>query len=130
MTSTVQNPCSLATATQQWSLRAAANGYDILTNTGAGLVLDVSNGSSSPGATLNQTSATASPTQSQQWLLRPVFFRGIDNALLEKQEADRLSASLPWWTDAGTSQDVLLIMKNHGVNLVRIRPTSAPPYQT
>ena len=129
-TSTVQNSCSLATTTQQWSLTATSNGYCALTNTGTGLVLDVSNGSSSPGAALNQTSVSASPTQSQQWLLRPVFFRGVDNALLEKQEADRLSASLPWWTDAGQPQDVLQILKNHGVNLVRIRPTSAPPYQT
>jgi arabinogalactan endo-1,4-beta-galactosidase len=129
-TATVQNPCSPTTATQQWSLSAATNGYDTLTNAGTGLLLDVSNSSSSPGAVLNQTSPMASPTQSQQWLLRPAFFRGVDNALLEKQEADRLSASLPWWTDAGTPQDVLQILKNHGVNLVRIRPTSVPPYQT
>jgi arabinogalactan endo-1,4-beta-galactosidase len=129
-TSTVQNPCTPATTTQQWSLTATSNGYCTLTNTGTGLVLDVSNSSSSPGAELNQTAAAASPTQSQQWLLRPAFFRGVDNALLEKQEADRLSASLPWWTDAGTPQDILQILKNHGVNLVRIRPTSAPPYQT
>ena len=111
-TATVQNPCSPATATQQWSLSATTNGYVTLTNTGTGLVLDVSSGSSSSGATLNQTTATASPTQSQRWLLRPAFFRGVDNALLEKQEANRLSASLPWWTDAGTSQDVLQILKN------------------
>ena len=91
-TSTVQNPCSPATATQQWSLTATSNGYCTFTNTGTGLVLDVANGSSSPGAIVNQTSLLASPTQSQQWLLRPVFFRGVDNALLEKQEADRLSA--------------------------------------
>lgn len=129
-TSTVQNPCSPATATQQWLLTATSNGYCILTNTGTGLVLDVSSGASSAGAALNQTSLLTSATQSQQWLLRPAFFRGVDNALLEKQEADRLSASLPWWTDAGTPQDVLQILKNHGVNLVRIRPTSAPPYQT
>jgi len=129
-TSTVQNPCAPATTTQQWSLTATSNGYCTLTNAGTGLVLDVASGSSSPGAILNQTSVSASPTQSQQWLLRPVFFRGVDNALLEKQEADRLSSSLPWWTDAGQPQDVLQILKNHGVNLVRIRPTSAPPYQT
>jgi arabinogalactan endo-1,4-beta-galactosidase len=129
-TSTVQNPCAPATATQQWSLTATSNGYCTFTNAGTGLVLDVAGASSTPGATLNQTSASASPTQSQQWLLRPVFFRGVDNALLEKQEADRLAASLPWWTDAGQPQDVLQILKNHGVNLVRIRPTSTPPYQT
>lgn len=129
-TATVQNPCSPATATQQWSMTATSNGYCALTNKGSGLVLDVSTGSSSAGATLNQTAASSPPSQSQQWLLRPVFFRGIDNALLEKQEADRVAAGLPWWTDAGTLQDVLQILKNHGVNLVRIRPTSAPPYQT
>jgi arabinogalactan endo-1,4-beta-galactosidase len=129
-TSTVQNPCSPATSTQQWSLTAISNGYCTLTNTGTGLVLDVANSSSSPGAIVNQTSPLASPTQSQQWLLRPVFFRGVDNALLEKQETDRVSANLPWWTDAGQPQDVLQILKNHGVNLMRIRPTSAPPYQT
>jgi arabinogalactan endo-1,4-beta-galactosidase len=129
-TATVQNPCSPATATQQWTTTATSNGYGTLTNMGSGLVLDVSAGSSSAGAALNQTLASSLPSQSQQWLLRPVFFRGIDNALLEKQEADRVAAGLPWWTDAGASQDVLQILKNHGVNLVRIRPTSAPPYQT
>jgi arabinogalactan endo-1,4-beta-galactosidase len=128
-TTTVQNPCAPATTTQQWSLSATSNGYSTLTNTGTGLVLDVS-GSSSAGAALNQTALGTSPTQSQQWLLRPAFFRGIDNALLEKQEADRFAANLPWWQDAGEAQDLLQIMKNHGVNLVRIRPTSVPPYQT
>jgi arabinogalactan endo-1,4-beta-galactosidase len=130
VTATVQNPCAPATSTQQWSLTATTNGYSTLTNFGTGLVLDVSGGSSSSGALLNQTAASSPPTQSQQWLLRPAFFRGIDNALLEKQEADRLSASLPWWQDAGQTQDVLQLLKNHGVNLIRIRPTSAPPYQT
>ncbi|MGD0734537.1 MAG: glycosyl hydrolase 53 family protein [Terracidiphilus sp.] len=129
-TTTVQNPCAPATTTQQWSLTATSNGYSTFTNAGTGLLLDVSGGSSSAGATLNETAAGTSPTQSQQWLLRPVFFRGIDNALLEKQEADRLAANLPWWQDAGQQQDVLQILKNHGVNLIRIRPTSAPPYQT
>ncbi len=67
-------------------------------------------------------------TQSQQWLLRPAFFRGIDNALLEKQEAARAAIGLTWWKDAGQQQDVLEIFKNHGVNMVRLRPTSVPPY--
>ena len=129
-TATIQNPCSPGTATQQWTMTATSNGYCTMTNKGSGLVLDVSGGSSSAGVPLNQTAASTPPGQSQQWLLRPVFFRGIDNALLEKQEDDRVAASLPWWTDAGTSQDVLQILKNHGVNLVRIRPTSVPPYQT
>ena len=129
-TATIQNPCSPATTTQQWLLSATSNGYSTLTNKGTGLVLDVENGSLSSGAQLDQTAASATPTQSQQWLLRPVFFRGIDNALLEKQEAARLASNLPWWLDAGQSGDVLQMLKNHGVNMVRIRPTSAPPYQT
>jgi arabinogalactan endo-1,4-beta-galactosidase len=125
---TVQNKCAPANSTQQWSLSAASNGYCVLTNNGTGRVLDVAGASA--GAALTQTSAAATPAQSQQWLLRPAFFRGIDNALLEKQELDRTAASLPWWQDAGQAGDVLQIMKNHGVNMVRIRPTSAPPYQT
>jgi arabinogalactan endo-1,4-beta-galactosidase len=129
-TSTVQNPCSLTSGTQQWSLEATSNGYCTLTNKGTGLALDVVNSSSSAGTALDQTSTSSSPTQSQQWLLRPAFFRGADNALLEKQEADHISNSLPWWTDAGTALDVLQILKNHGVNMIRIRPTSVPPYQT
>ncbi|MGB7135626.1 MAG: glycosyl hydrolase 53 family protein, partial [Acidobacteriaceae bacterium] len=67
---------------------------------------------------------------SQQWLLRPAFFRGVDNALLEKQEEERAGAGLPWWQDAGQAGDVLAILKSHGVNMVRVRPTSAPPYAT
>jgi arabinogalactan endo-1,4-beta-galactosidase len=129
-TSTVQNTCALSTAAQQWTLTAATNGYATLTNAGSGLVLDVSAGSSTPNSVLVQTALGASPTQSQLWLLRPVFFRGIDTALLEKQEADRVAANTPWWQDSGKAADLLAILKNHGVNLVRIRPTSAPPYQT
>jgi len=67
-------------------------------------------------------------TQSQQWLLRPAFFRGVDNALLEKQEAARAAIGLSWWQDVGQQQDVLEIFKNHGINMVRLRPTSVPPY--
>jgi arabinogalactan endo-1,4-beta-galactosidase len=52
----------------------------------------------------------------------------VDNALLEKQEAARISTGLTWWKDAGVQADVLQILKNHGVNLVRLRPSSAPPY--
>jgi len=71
---------------------------------------------------------SGSASQSQQWLVRPAFFRGVDNALLEKQEAARASTGLVWWKDAGTQQDVLQILKNHGVNMVRLRPSSVPPY--
>ena len=129
-TVTVQNPCAPTTATQQWTLTATSNGYVTLENHGTGLVLDVTGSSSSAGTALDQSTASSTPTQSQQWLLRPVFFRGIDNALLEKQEEERVSAGIPWWQDAGQAQDLLLILKNHGVNMVRIRPTSAPPYNT
>jgi arabinogalactan endo-1,4-beta-galactosidase len=129
-TATVENACALSSTTQQWTLTATSNGYCTLTNRGTGLALDVAGGGSSAGSQLNQTALGATATQSQQWLLRPAFFRGVDNALLEKQEADRLAGNLPWWQDAGQSADVLAMLKSHGVNMVRIRPTSTPPYQT
>lgn len=128
--SVVEDACALSTATQQWALTATSNGYQTLTNHGNSEILDVAGNSSSAGAGLALGANSGSPTQSQQWLLRPAFLRGMDNALLEKQEADRVAAGLPWWQDAGHTADVLQIMKNHGVNTVRIRPTSAPPYQT
>src|SRR5271163_1113648 len=37
ITWTVLNPCALATATQQWSVEAASNGYATLLNKGTGL---------------------------------------------------------------------------------------------
>jgi len=129
-TATVENTCALGSATQQWTLAATSNGYCTLTNKGTGLALDVAGAGSTAGSQLDQTALAAAATQSQQWLLRPAFFRGIDNALLEKQEADRLAANLPWWQDAGQTADVLAMLKSHGVNMVRIRPTSTPPYQT
>jgi arabinogalactan endo-1,4-beta-galactosidase len=123
----VQNPCS-ASVSQQWTLTATANGYYTIQNSDAGLLLDLSQTSGSGGAWLDLSPAADQPSQSQQWLLRPAFFRGVDNALLEKQEADRSAAGLPWWSSDGQQQDVLAILKNHGVNLVRLRPSSAPPY--
>jgi arabinogalactan endo-1,4-beta-galactosidase len=114
----VQNACITAD-TQRWSLMPTSNGYYTISNKGTGLLID---------AALDQTELSGVATQGQQWLLRPVFFRGVDNALLEKQEADRAASGLPWWQDAGQPQDVLEIFKNHGVNMVRLRPTSAPPY--
>ena len=64
------------------------------------------------GAFLEQTALSGSATQSQQWLLRPAFFRGVDNALLEKQEAARIATGLTWWKDApGFRQDVLQILE-------------------
>jgi arabinogalactan endo-1,4-beta-galactosidase len=121
----VQNPCGSAAA-QQWVLSATTNGYYTILNNSTGRLLDVP--SASGGAFLEQTALSGSATQSQQWLLRPAFFRGVDNALLEKQEAARISAGLVWWKDAGVETDVLQILKHHGVNLVRLRPSSAPPY--
>jgi arabinogalactan endo-1,4-beta-galactosidase len=126
VTYVVQNPCSTA-VTQEWTLTATANGYYTITNNSTGLLIDVP--STTGGALLEQTALSGSATQSQQWLLRPTFFRGVDNALLEKQEAARIATGLVWWKDtSGTQTDVLQILKNHGVNMVRIRPSSAPPY--
>jgi arabinogalactan endo-1,4-beta-galactosidase len=121
----VQNACTGA-ATQQWTLTATSNGYYTISNS-SGLLVDVP--STSAGASLDLTSLSGSATQSQQWLLRPTFFHGVDNALLEKQEAARISTGLTWWKDTNDVQtDVLQILKNHGVNVVRLRPSSAPPY--
>jgi arabinogalactan endo-1,4-beta-galactosidase len=122
----VQNPCGGA-ATQQWSLSPTTNGYYTISNHSTGLFMDALSASS--GAFLDQTALSGSATQSQQWLLRPAFFRGVDNALLEKQEAARIATGLVWWKDtSGVQTDVLQILKNHGINMVRVRPTSAPPY--
>lgn len=123
----VQNPCT-GSATQQWTLNPVNNGYYTISNSSSGLLLDLYQGSASEGAFLDLTASSGSTTQGQQWLLRPAFFRGIDNALLEKQEAARASTGLTWWKDAGQPDDVLAMLKSHGVNMVRLRPTSAPPY--
>lgn len=125
----VQNSCA-GTGTQQWSLAPAGNGYYAITNNSTGLSIDLYQGSISAGTRLDQTalSSSGTPTQSQQWLLRPAFYRGIDNALLEKQEAARVSTGLTWWKDAGQPLDLLAMMKNHGINMVRLRPSSSPPY--
>jgi arabinogalactan endo-1,4-beta-galactosidase len=127
VTYVVQNPCA-PVATQQWTLTATSNGYYTITNKSTGLLIDLAQGSVSAGTVLDQTALSGKATQSQQWLLRPAFFRGVDNALLEKQEAARAASGLTWWTDAGQPQDVLEMFKDHGVNLVRLRPSSVPPY--
>ena len=121
----VQNPCS-ASASQKWMLSPTTNGYYTIANASTGLLLDAAN--SSAGADLDETASGATPTQSQQWLLRPAFFRGVDNALLEKQESAHSVNGVPWWSDAGQVDDVLQVLKSHGVNMVRLRPSSAPPY--
>lgn len=125
--SVVERPCADVTA-QQWTLTPAGNGYYTIANSGSGLVIDLSEDAMAAGAPLMLAEPAGAATQSQQWLLRPAFFRGIDNALLEKQEAARAAAGLPWWNDAGQPEDVLQIFKNHGVNMVRVRPSSVPPY--
>jgi arabinogalactan endo-1,4-beta-galactosidase len=126
-TSAVQNTCA-STSTQQWILTPTSSGYYTLQNSGSGLVLDTANNAA--GALLVQSALSTAATQSQQWLLRPVFFRGVDNALLEKQEANKVANVVPWWNDDGQKGDLLAILKSHGVNLIRIRPTSEPPYNT
>ncbi|MGD0841186.1 MAG: glycosyl hydrolase 53 family protein [Candidatus Acidiferrales bacterium] len=125
LSSAVQNTCAINTASQEWSLNSTTNGYYNILNQATGQVLGIQ-GTPAAGAQLNVSSAAGS--QTQQWLLRPVFFRGIDNALLEKQEAARAAqTNLAWWNDAGTATDVLKLFKNHGVNMVRLRPSSGPP---
>lgn len=122
----VQNSCGSA-ATQQWNLTPASNGYYTISNNSTGLL--IGGASASAGAFLTLTALSGTATQNQQWLLRPSFFRGVDNALLEKQEAARIATGLVWWKDTnGVQTDVLQILKNHGVNMIRLRPTSAPPY--
>jgi arabinogalactan endo-1,4-beta-galactosidase len=129
VTYVVQNPCT-GSATQLWTLTATTNGYYTITNKTTSQFMDVFQASRSGGAFLDLSASSGSPTESQQWLLRPAFFRGVDNALLEKQESVRSLAGLPWWKDAGEASDILGILKNHGVNLVRLRPSSSPPYGT
>jgi arabinogalactan endo-1,4-beta-galactosidase len=127
----VQNTCVVigaSSGSQEWTLTATTNGYYTIKNQSSGLLLSAS--SSATGAQLNETALGGAATQSQQWLLRPAFFRGVDGALLEKQEAARVSQSLTWWKDAGVPYDLLQLFKKHGVNMVRLRPTSMPPYAT
>lgn len=122
----VQNPCNGAIS-QQWLLTATSNGYYTIANGSTGLLIDIP--STAGGTFLIQSSLSGNATQSQQWLLRPTFFRGMNNALLEKQEAGRIATGLTWWKDSnGAETDVLRILKNHGVNMVRLRSSSAPPY--
>lgn len=119
----VQQTCAPNTATQDWKFAYDSNGYYTVTNASTGLALDLATESSSAGEHLVQTTLGASPTQSQLWNFRPVFYRGNDNALLAKQEADRIAVPTPFQNDAGTVQDVLQILKKHGFNMIRLRPT-------
>jgi arabinogalactan endo-1,4-beta-galactosidase len=137
--STVQQPCAISQPTQEWIFTYVTNGYYTVQNAATGLLLDIAGSSTTVGADLVQTASSSSPTQSQLWLFRPVFIRGVDNALLAKQEADRLISSplTSFFNDAGQVRDDLLILKNHGVNMIRLRPTplvvpgtSTPLYST
>src|SRR5882724_9672355 len=125
----VQNSCT-GSASQAWTLTATTNGYYTIANNSTGLLMDVFQSSLSGGTFLDLSASSGTPTQGQQWLLRPAFFRGVDNALLEKQESARSLAGLTWWKDAGQQSDILGILKNHGVNMIRLRPSSSPPYGT
>jgi arabinogalactan endo-1,4-beta-galactosidase len=128
----VQDTCATSTTSQEWSFMPVlgptsnGTGYYTIQNQATGQPVLGIQGTPAAGAQLN-VSAAAVGSQVQQWLLRPVFFRGIDNALLEKQEAARnAQTNLAWWNDAGTATDVLKLFKNHGVNMVRLRPSSGP----
>jgi arabinogalactan endo-1,4-beta-galactosidase len=112
----------------RWELLPAANGYYAIRNRATHRLLSVAAEATVANAPLVTSGATELQAQSELWLLRPVFFRGVDNALLEKQEALRVLQNTPWWKDNGQPQDVLSIFKNHGINMIRLRPQSAPPY--
>lgn len=127
-TSWVVQDAWTGSATQQWALKPTSNGYYSVTNLSTGLLIDLAGGATTAGTDLDVTALSGSPSQSQQWLLRPTFFRGVDNALLEKQESAHENNGVPWWNDGGQAQDVLQILKNHGVNMIRLRPSSSPPY--
>jgi arabinogalactan endo-1,4-beta-galactosidase len=122
---TVQQPCAINKPTQEWIFAYETNGYYTIQNASNGLLLDVTGSATTAGANLIQTALSPAANQSQLWLLRPAFLRGVDNALLVKQEADRLAApsATSFFNDAGQIEDPLLILKDHGVNMVRLRPT-------
>jgi arabinogalactan endo-1,4-beta-galactosidase len=117
-----------AASRSRWELIPAANGYYAVRNSDTHRLLDVASETAAPAAALVTSAETGQRPQSELWLLRPAVFRGVDNALLEKQEALRVSQNTPWWKDNGLSQDVLGIFKSHGINMIRLRPSSAPPY--
>jgi arabinogalactan endo-1,4-beta-galactosidase len=112
----------------RWELLPSANGYYAIRNDATHRFLDITDQTTAADAPLVTSNADGPPVQRELWLLRPAFFRGVDNALLEKQEALRVSQKTPWWKDNGHPQDVLRIFKAHGINMIRLRPTSAPPY--
>ena len=127
----VENPLTPAVQTEpcgpslleNWQLTEGTNGYWFLRSAVTGRLLT---GLGSQGVA---TAANASePAQDQLWQLRPAFWRSADVAEQEKMEAIRVETGLPWWKDAEQPEDILKILKDHGFNSIRLRPTSIPPY--
>jgi len=116
------DPCAPALL-QSWLITEVANGYSTLRSATTGRLLT---GSASHGVATSHV--TGDPSQAQLWQLRPAFWRGADLAEQEKMEALRLKTGLPWWKDAEQPADILKILKDHGYNSIRLRPTSIPPY--
>jgi arabinogalactan endo-1,4-beta-galactosidase len=124
----VEDRCRAGVATQEWSVNYIANGYATITNVTTGLALDLAGSGTAAGTRLVQSALAGAPTATQSWLLRPTYFLGNDSSLQEKAESDRAaanSASAPWWHDGYLpGQDLLQIMKNQGMNMIRVRPAS------
>jgi arabinogalactan endo-1,4-beta-galactosidase len=135
--SIVQRHCTVNAVAQEWLFIYATNGYYAIKNAATGHALEVPNLSKDAGANLGDAILSNRLAQNQLWHLRPTFFRGDDNAELGKQEADRTAVGDAFWNDAGQVEDPLQIMRNHGFNLLRVRPTpltvpnsSTPLYKT
>lgn len=109
---------------QRWLITEGANGYSTLKSAATGRLLT---GHGSLGA-VGTAHAIGNPSRAQLWQLRPAFWRGADVSEQEKMEALRVKTGLPWWKDAEQPEDILKILKDHGFNSIRIRPTSIPPY--
>jgi arabinogalactan endo-1,4-beta-galactosidase len=109
---------------QNWLITERANGYSTLQNAATGRLLT----GSGSGGVVASVRATGDPSQAQLWQLRPAFWRGADISEQEKMEELRVQTGLPWWKDAEQPEDILKILKDHGFNSIRIRPTSIPPY--
>ena len=116
-------PCGLSPF-QHWQLTEITDGYWTLQGAWPGFLLNSSAGNS---VTVSRAGDGA-PEQAQLWQLRPAFWRGADVAEQEKMEALRVRTGLPWWKDADQPEDILKILKDHGFNAIRLRPTSIPPY--
>lgn len=108
---------------ERWLITEGANGYSTLRSAVTGRLLT---GSGTQG--VRTVLAAGDAAQTQLWQLRPAFWRGADIAEQEKMEALRLKVGLPWWKDAEQPEDILKILKDHGFNSIRLRPTSIPPY--